>query len=513
MLKRLLEKSACLVFSGPLLGFSFSGGTSRLDTKRQLIVQEANAIGTAYLRLDLLPASNQPEMRRLYLDTRLRVYQKLPDQQAAEQELAHAERIQQEIWSRAVAASRDDPSRNTARLLLPALNEMIDITTSRTIALHTHLPPLIFALLMSVALPSGVLAGYAMAKRKTPIQFVAPTQGSSRLELYLNRDLTIQSLSCDQCAGYKEGEVDTRNNARLIVISLRRSLKPREREAVAFTSGANYLLLDRFHGRDVLLAHRLHLLAALCPLARPYTGCGWLRASRLRPLEDCWPDGAPCAQASEVISTNSMGRRLLDFMASLPLKSRRNYRPRLRRRVACAKAVLPALVPEMSYAEMQVANGQDAGLGVGGFDSLFLRTSHFRARLLHHLYQNLPGFCRVAHFSQECNASAPHAILGFQSRMKAEAVDRGHRCFLRLNACKYPGEQDERILVVSIHVLNDFAYSVSQRVGLRVVIIRVRNPAHHPEATHVINVHHVHPVEGKIFKVHPVLAVSVTRQE
>jgi len=153
MLKRLLEKSACLVFSGPLLWFSFSGGTSRLDTKRQLIVQEANAIGTAFLRLDLLAASNQPEIRRLfreYLYTRLRVYEKLPDLQAAEQELARAEKIQQDIWSRAVVASRDDPSQNTARLLLPALNEMIDITTSRTIALHTHLPPLIFALLMGV---------------------------------------------------------------------------------------------------------------------------------------------------------------------------------------------------------------------------------------------------------------------------------------------------------------------------------------------------------------------------
>lgn len=53
------------------------------------------------------------------------------------------------------------------RLLLPAVNEMIDVTTSRTIALHSHLPRLIFALLISVALLSGLLAGYAMAKRKS----------------------------------------------------------------------------------------------------------------------------------------------------------------------------------------------------------------------------------------------------------------------------------------------------------------------------------------------------------
>ena len=58
---------------GLLLGFSFAGGTSRLDERRELIVKEANAVSTAYLRLDLLPAAEQPEMRhlfRVYLDTR-----------------------------------------------------------------------------------------------------------------------------------------------------------------------------------------------------------------------------------------------------------------------------------------------------------------------------------------------------------------------------------------------------------------------------------------------------------
>jgi hypothetical protein len=84
------------------------------------------------------------------------------------------------------------------------------------------------------------------------------------------------------------------------------------------------------------------------------------------------------------------------------------------------------------------------------------------------------GFCRVAHFSQERNASAPYTLLRFQAHLKTEAVDRGHRCFLRLNVCKFSGKQDERILVVGVHVLNDFARSVSQRVGLRVVIFRGR---------------------------------------
>lgn len=162
-------EAAMFALFGLLLAFSFAGATSRFDVQRQLVVTEANAIGTAYLRVDLLPAADQPEIRRLfrnYLDTRLRVYEKLPDLGAVEMEMTRAARLQQAIWAAAVASSRKDPSGISARLLLPALNEMIDITTARTVALHTHLPSLIFALLIVVALLSGVVAGYAIAKRR-----------------------------------------------------------------------------------------------------------------------------------------------------------------------------------------------------------------------------------------------------------------------------------------------------------------------------------------------------------
>ncbi len=101
---------------------------------------------------------------RQYLDTRLSMYRRLPDLAAADQELARAQRIQQDIWSRAVGSSRADPTQNTVRMLLSALNEMMDLTTARSIALRTSLPALILALLVSLALMSGLLAGHAMAK-------------------------------------------------------------------------------------------------------------------------------------------------------------------------------------------------------------------------------------------------------------------------------------------------------------------------------------------------------------
>jgi hypothetical protein len=163
-------EAAVFALLGLLLALSFSGGTSRLDARRELIVEEANAIGTAYLRLDLLAAEDQPEMRRLfreYLNARMAVYESIPDLAAAEQQIEHAEAIQSKLWARAVVASRASASPVPAQLLLPAVNQLIDVTTSRRVAMYTHLPALILALLLTVALLSGLLAGYAMAKRKS----------------------------------------------------------------------------------------------------------------------------------------------------------------------------------------------------------------------------------------------------------------------------------------------------------------------------------------------------------
>jgi hypothetical protein len=156
---------------GLLIAFTFAGAAARFDARRQLVVEEANAIGTAYLRLDLLPASTQPALResfRRYVDARLAVYEKLPDLKAAREELARSTRLQGEIWSQALAACRaEGASPSAVILLLPALNQMIDITTVRTVAAETHVPPIIFAMLAMVALVSSLLAGVGMAGGKT----------------------------------------------------------------------------------------------------------------------------------------------------------------------------------------------------------------------------------------------------------------------------------------------------------------------------------------------------------
>jgi hypothetical protein len=76
------------------------------------------------------------ELFRRYVDSRLQTYRKLPDMLAAEIEMANSKKIQEKVWKEAEAATRLPDSRPSAGvLLLPALNNMIDIATTRTMAL------------------------------------------------------------------------------------------------------------------------------------------------------------------------------------------------------------------------------------------------------------------------------------------------------------------------------------------------------------------------------------------
>ena len=98
---------AVFALLGLLIAFTFSGAASRFDTRRQLAVEEANAIGTAYLRLDVLPPDAQPALReqfRQYVDARIATYRSFPDLSAVKTEMARAVTLQGEIWAQAVAA-------------------------------------------------------------------------------------------------------------------------------------------------------------------------------------------------------------------------------------------------------------------------------------------------------------------------------------------------------------------------------------------------------------------------
>jgi hypothetical protein len=150
---------------GLMLAFTFSGAAERLDTRRGQIVDEANAIGTAWLRLDVLPANTQPQLReaiRRYTDSRIAVYRTFSESglDAARAELARSSALQQEVWTGAVAACRDVPSATV--VVLPALNEMFDIATTRLAATQIHPPGIVYIVLALISLVCGFLVGYEM---------------------------------------------------------------------------------------------------------------------------------------------------------------------------------------------------------------------------------------------------------------------------------------------------------------------------------------------------------------
>lgn len=153
---------------GLMIAFTFSGAMQRFETRRTLVLTEANAIGTAWMRLDLVPEPRRGELHALfrsYLDARVEIYGLLAaaDVDAARAALARSTEVQREIWSSVMAACDEHQESRLAMLVVPPINEMFDITTIRTAALSHHAPVLIHALLFVLALGSSFLAGRAMS--------------------------------------------------------------------------------------------------------------------------------------------------------------------------------------------------------------------------------------------------------------------------------------------------------------------------------------------------------------
>ena len=151
--------------TGLLIAFTFSGAAQRFDQRKQLVTEEANAIGTAWLRIDLLAPQAQAPLRALfreYADSRIAVYRKLPDLAAARVELARSGKLQNGIWAATAQACKAGEATAACLLMVPALNEMFDITTTRLAATLMHPPWVIYGILWLFVLVSALFAGQSM---------------------------------------------------------------------------------------------------------------------------------------------------------------------------------------------------------------------------------------------------------------------------------------------------------------------------------------------------------------
>jgi hypothetical protein len=152
--------AALLALLGLLLAFCFGIVEARFSARRGLVIEEARAIETAYLRADLLAPPSADRVRALlrrYTGVRLRVHSVA----TLEASSAQAEALQAQLWREGVAVANQDPHSEMTALFIHALNDVFDLRREHTtVALYHRLPPAMTLTLLAVAVLAMVAHGY-----------------------------------------------------------------------------------------------------------------------------------------------------------------------------------------------------------------------------------------------------------------------------------------------------------------------------------------------------------------
>jgi hypothetical protein len=172
-----------------MLAFTFSLAASRFEARRQILLQEANAVGTTYLRAGMLSEPMRTDARNLlreYVDVRIEAVQ--PGK--LEQGMAKSEELHQRLW--AVATTAADKEKNViTSLFIQALNQVIDLHATRVMAgVRSRVPGIIWIVLYLLLILAMVMLGYqsGLAKSRRSIAVLALVIGFSSV-LYLIADL------------------------------------------------------------------------------------------------------------------------------------------------------------------------------------------------------------------------------------------------------------------------------------------------------------------------------------
>jgi hypothetical protein len=147
---------------GLLLGFTFAMEVSLYQNRRDLILQEANSIGTTFLRASLLPETQQASVQdllRRYVNVRLDFYKAGNDVAKQDDAEQGAAEIQRKLWAHAVQASKESPSPIVATFI-NSLNETIDLDATRLHAFRTRVPGPVWLLVLAVAIGGCCATGY-----------------------------------------------------------------------------------------------------------------------------------------------------------------------------------------------------------------------------------------------------------------------------------------------------------------------------------------------------------------
>lgn len=151
-----------------LLAFTFGMSGSRFDDRRKIVVEEANDIGTALLRADLYPDSIRMLFREdfeAYVEARVDYYEAGPSLEKilAAQQLTQV--VADRLWKRASDLGRDPANLAATQQMIPALNTMIDVTTSRLAGEKAKVPESIILMLFMLALITAFYGGYTSGRK------------------------------------------------------------------------------------------------------------------------------------------------------------------------------------------------------------------------------------------------------------------------------------------------------------------------------------------------------------
>jgi hypothetical protein len=146
-----------------LLAFTFSMAVSRYEARKQLLVDEANAIGTAYSLSRMLPEPYRSEVAQLlekYVACRLRNYGTVLDEEAVAAANLTCVRLQNQLWSQAVAVTAKNPAPVPTGMFVSSLNDVSDVAAKRDAARENHVPQPVLAFLFLVTILTLGLLGY-----------------------------------------------------------------------------------------------------------------------------------------------------------------------------------------------------------------------------------------------------------------------------------------------------------------------------------------------------------------
>ena len=146
-----------------LLAFTLSMAITRYESRRQLVLAEANAIGTTYLRSKLLPEpypAQAAEVLRQYVDNRLEFYNAGVDDARLQAANDQAVQLEDQLWTIATAASAQDQRAIPTGLFVETLNDTIDLQAMRLAATRNTVPETVILLLFAVAIATAAIVGY-----------------------------------------------------------------------------------------------------------------------------------------------------------------------------------------------------------------------------------------------------------------------------------------------------------------------------------------------------------------